>query len=359
MNQRLKNVISEEWMALFELKKTERLWHIPVLASLCVGLPLLVGWWLVRLDLALLSCLGGLVILYMPSTGVANRMITLLACSFGFMVSYAVGIVFSFHPLVSSFALALFSFGVHWAVRYLQLRPPGNFFFIMLASISSCAPFNLEAIPTKIGLIGLSTMLACTLALFYSLYIVPKQVVKESPIKPAKNHADRMAESAVMGIFIGGSLYIAHLLHLENPYWVPISCLAVMQGVSTKHIWQRSFQRVLGTSLGMVLAWLLLLLKPGPLGFVLGILVLQFVVEMLIVRHYALAVVFITPMTLFLAEAGAKIIISPTELIGIRFLNIVVGSAIGALGGWFLYHQQLKRTAQRQLRKTKVAIGRR
>ena len=64
----LKNFIQRETRALFQLKKTERFWHIPVLASLCTGLPLLIGYYLGRLDFGALYCIGGLVILYLPST---------------------------------------------------------------------------------------------------------------------------------------------------------------------------------------------------------------------------------------------------------------------------------------------------
>lgn len=35
---------------------------------------------------------------------------------------------------------------------------------------------------------------------------------------------------------MGFSLAVAFILKLDNPYWIPISCLAVMQGNSTKHI---------------------------------------------------------------------------------------------------------------------------
>ena len=99
MNDRLKILFVSEIKALFELKKTERLWHIPVLASLCVGIPLLVGYYFNRLDYGILACIAGLVILYMPSATVARRMITLLACSFGFMVSFFIGVCFSFNPI--------------------------------------------------------------------------------------------------------------------------------------------------------------------------------------------------------------------------------------------------------------------
>ncbi len=43
-------LVKRELKLLFQLKKTERLWHIPVLASLCVGMPLLIGYYLGHLE---------------------------------------------------------------------------------------------------------------------------------------------------------------------------------------------------------------------------------------------------------------------------------------------------------------------
>ncbi|WP_018477269.1 FUSC family protein [Pontibacter roseus] len=360
MNPTIRQVISAELKSLFELKKTERLWHVPVLASLCVGLPLLAGYAINRLDYGILGCMGGLVILYLPSNAtLAHRMLTLIASSFGFMVSYAIGIGFSFNPFVSSLALGLFALGVHWVVNFFAMRPPGSFFFIMIASIASATPFELESIPTRIGLIGIGTMLACVLAFFYSLLLFRKQKPATELLVVKKSASSNLVESVVVGVFMGASLLTGHLLQLSNPYWIPISCLAVMQGVSIRHVWQRSFQRILGTFLGLGLAWLLLPFFPTPLAICIGIIVLQFIIEMLIVRHYGLAVIFITPMTILLAEAGSAMAADPNTLISSRFTDIVLGSLIGAVGGVFLYHQKLRHQAVRQIRKTKVAILRR
>lgn len=348
--QRILTIIADELAALFELKKTERLWHIPVLASVCVGVPLLVGWYFEQLQYGVIACTGGLVILYMPSTGLRQRMITMLACSFGFLMAYAVGILFSFHPLVFAIVLTLFSFAVHFATGILVMRPPGNFFFIMLAVIAGCQPFELEQIPVKIGLLALSTMFACVLAFFYSWWAIHRYAVKPSPMKQVRIGFDHLFSSVIFGVFLGVSYLAAWLLGLNNPYWVPISCLAVMQGMNRMHVLQRSFQRIIGTSLGMLVGWFILLWNPGALGIVISLLVLQFVVEMLIVRHYALAVVFITPMTLLLAEASHPSGLEVNTLIATRFTDIVIGSVIGAIGGWFLFHEQLRFQTQNQLR---------
>ena len=359
MSGNVKSWTNNALKSLFELKKTERLWHIPVLASLCAGIPLLIGLYYNKLNYGILSCTAGLVILYLPSTSVANRMITLLACSFGFMVSFAIGVVFSFNPYISSLVFGLFAFSVHWVTNYFKMKPPGSFFFIMIASIASCMPFDLLTIPTKVGLVGMGSMLACILAFFYSLYIVKKHPPKNDTIVIRKSKYASIIESALTGIFLGGSLLLGHLLKMDNPYWVPISCAAVMQGVTLHHVWQRSFQRILGTFIGLGLARLLLQLHLTPLSICICIFVLQFIIEMLVVRHYGLAVIFITPMTIFLAEAGSALSVNPDTLIGARFLDIALGSIVGAIGGWFVHHEQLRHKAEQRIRKTRVAFLRR
>lgn len=351
-------IIKTEAKGLLTLKKTERLWHIPVLASLCVGFPLLVGYFTDRLDYGLLSCMAGLVILYLPTTSVARRMITLLSCSFGFMISFTIGVIFSFNAYISALVLALFSVGVHWVVRYFDMKPPGSFFFIMIASIASCMPFHPEEIPLKVGLVGMGAMLACLLALFYSIYITKSdsQFAKNELIVLKKSSTAAIFESLIIGVFVGISLLVGKLLGVTNPYWLPISCLAVLQGVSLQHVWSRSFQRILGTFIGLGLAWILVSFQLNALGICIAIMILQFIIEMLVVRHYGLAVIFITPLTVFLAEAGGNALSDPNHLITTRFFDILIGSLIGAVAGYFLYHEKLKSKTERQIRKTRIGV---
>jgi hypothetical protein len=348
---------------LIEFKKTDRKWHIPIMAGLSVGIPILAGYYTGNMEGGRLASLAGLVILYIHSLGAANTMITLMACSFGIMLSFSVGSIFSFNPYVASLVLGLFAFVVHLALYYLKMtRPPGNFFFVMVASVAICMPFDLETIPAKIGFIGIGTMISCALGLIYTLLTLKttkagSQQVVVSTVR--KNKYVNFIESVTFGSMICISLLIAHLLKLENPYWVPASCAAVMQGASTKHVWQRSIQRVAGTFIGLGLTWLVLLLQPSLFVISLSIIALQIIVELLGVRNYGIAAIFITVLTIFLAESGSSLTADPTPLITARFFDILTGSIIGALGGWLLYNERLHYMTTRQIRKTKVAILRR
>ncbi|RYF94815.1 MAG: FUSC family protein, partial [Chitinophagaceae bacterium] len=262
-----RNILRHEVREFFRFSKTERLWHIPLLAAICIGSPLLTGYFLGRLDFGILACIGGLVILYMPAGSLERRIITLMACSFGFVFSYAIGLVFSFNYWLAAPVIGLYAFAINMGTNFFRLAPPGNFFFIMLAAMSICMPFNLAEIPTKVGLIAFGTFFALLPAVIYSVYITRKTTSSTIPVVSVRkqNHV-LISESAVIGLFTGLSLLTGHLFRLENPYWLPISSLAIMQGMNVAHVGRRSFHRISGTFAGMALAWLLLQLNLSPLG---------------------------------------------------------------------------------------------
>lgn len=355
-----KEIAKQEFKEIFRLKPSNRHWSIPVLAALCVGIPLFVGLLIDDFSSALSVSLGGLVILYMPTdSNFISRMAKLLMCSFGFMVSYGIGITFSFNPVVSCIAFGIFSAVIHWILLFFKIRPPGNFFFIMLASVASGIPFNIGQIPAGIGLVAMGTILACFLALVCSLILKKPDIIQESRDilnkVSAKKDTDYV-EAFIVGFFMFCSMLIGHVFEFQNPYWIPISCIAVMQGATAFHIWRRGFYRIIGTILGMVLCWVILSTLKEPLGLCLAIIVLQFIIESTVTRNYTLAVLFITPLTILLSEAASPSIEMPTELITSRLVDVLIGSFLGAIGGWVIHHQKLRYLAVRRIRITRWAI---
>jgi uncharacterized membrane protein YccC len=348
-----KHLFLQEIKAFYKIKQTDRPWHIPLLASLCIGIPLLTGLYFENLKYGTIASLSGLVILYiLPSSTTAKRMITMLICSFGFMISYSIGLLFSFHPLLSTIIFGLYSFIVHWVILFFKTKPPGSFFFIMLTSISSCAPYDLSVIPEKVGLIAIGTVLACILALAYSI-LTRKSNAESKTITPsfAKNKYTALIEAAFVGFFMFLSLQLGHFLALKNAYWIPISCLAIMQGASLYYIWQRVIHRITGTLIGLGLFWIIISIDRTPLSICISIIILQFIIEFLIVRNYILAVIFITPMALLLTEAANPLLHTPNLLISIRFTDIILGSFLGAIGGWLIHNEKIRYHTIKNLRK--------
>lgn len=95
----------------------------------------------------------------------------------------------------------------------------------------------------------------------------------------------------------------------------------------------------------------LLELPLSPWSLPLMIMVLTFIVETLVVRHYGLAVIFVTPMTLLLADASLLGHGSTGSLLQARLLDTVAGSFAGLLGGVVLHTQRLHDAVGQALRR--------
>lgn len=343
----------------FAFNPTTRKWHMAIMAGWCVGLPVLLGWWLGNIEAGKLAALAGLSILYIQSSVLAERMMILMVCCFGILTSFSLGLLFSFHPVVAPIFLAVFSFGVNHALYRLHLtRPPGNFFFIMMASIAICVPFQPELMPARTGFIAMGAIFTCGSGLVYSFLTLKPQAAPPPPL-PEKSRYVNLVESLTFGVFVGVSLAIALLLELENPYWVPMSSAAVMQGINSKHIRVRGLQRIAGTLAGLGLVWLLSFYQLTPLFVAIGIVVMQIAVELLIARNYAIAVVFITVLSIFLAETGSSLSNHANDLFLARLVDIVLGSIIGIIGGWVLFNERVYYHTTSRIRKTKVMLRRR
>jgi hypothetical protein len=346
----------EQMDSFFKFNKTNRQWHLPIVAGLSVGIPMILGWYMDNIEAGKLGSLAGLSILYIQSDKLIERMILLMTCCFGLMLSFTVGLLFSFSPILAPIALGLFSFGVHYSLHKLQLtRPPGNFFFIMLASTAICSPFQPEHIAEKIGYVAMGTILTCGIGLIYSLLTLKKSNQPESMIHRKSSYTN-IVESIIFGLIMTLSLAVALSLDIEKPYWIPISCLAVMQGSSSKHVWLRATQRITGTLIGLGITWLIASGNPTPLIMVISITLLQVVVEFLVVRNYAIAVVFITILTIFLSESGKQLTQDTNQIFFARMIDIFIGSMIGMIGGWILFNAKLHDHTTQQLRKAKILM---
>ena len=321
---------------LLVLKKATRPWHIPFLASLCIAIPALLGAQFGRLDLGLIGCMGSMVFLYIRPTSIPHRMATMVVCSFGFSACFALGLSVGFAPYLGACVLAGVALLAAFITRFYAMPPPASFFFVLVTVMGITLPFDLTALPMRVGLMALGGILSCLMVFFYSLWAIHRVPVITPDAQSEQRVAVIVMEAAVIGFFVGGSYLIALLLGLHNPYWVPISAAAIMQGVSFRMVWQRKIHRIIGTAIGMALAWGIFKLPLSVWEMVLVIVILNFIVEFLVVRNYGLAVIFITPLTVLFAEVS-PIKISPDVLLGARLFDIVLGSFIGFIGGWVLY----------------------
>lgn len=349
--RKLQALLREELCHLTTIQASDRLWQMPFAAALASGLPLLVGAYFNRLDYGLVSSLGGLVFLYMPNTPLYHRMISVMACAFGMTACYTLGLMSHFFAPIMMPVLVFTAILVTMVCRFYGLGPPGSLFFIMTASIGAYSPVEMLQLPLMVGLLTMGCLLACLIGLLYSVYILRIQPPKPVPPLPPPTFDFVVFDSVVIGVFVGISLAAAQLLQLEKAYWVPVSCLAVIQGASLRAVWSKQLHRVIGTGIGLLLSWGLLLLPLDKWSISLTMMALAFVIEVAVVRHYAFAVIFITPLTILLGEAATLGQGSPSALIQARFFDTVLGCFVGLVGGICLHSPRFRDVVASQMRR--------
>jgi len=349
--------IKEQVGSLFSWSEVKRPWHIAVVAAICVGIPPLIGAALGQFAIATLASLGAMVILYLPKTRTAHRMVTMAMCSFGFMLCFSVGALSSFNPYTAALALAILSFGAIVITRYYCLPPPGSFFFILVSALAIYLPFDLAKLPANVGMVALGGMMACVIAFIYSLMTGANDLpLSQFETDPRVNAI--LLEGFLVAFFIGLSYLIAMWLQLANALWVPISCAAILQGATYRMIWHRNVHRIIGTVIGMGLAWCVFSIQPNYWHLALFMFVFQFLIEVLIVKNYGAAVIFITPLTVIMAEFTSANM-STDILLQHRLLDIFIGSSIGIIGGTIFHRTSLLKRVEARMNERSSLSGRR
>jgi hypothetical protein len=256
-----------------------------------------------------------------------------------------------FFPSLMMPVLAFVAVLVTMVCRFYGLGPPGSLFFIMAASIGAYTPIELAQLPLMVGLIFMGSLLACLIGFFYSLQMLRLRPPQPVAPLPAPTFDFVVFDSIVIGLFVGISLVLAQMLQLQKAYWVPVSCLAVIQASSLRAVWTKQLHRVIGTSIGLLVAWGILLLPLDRWSIPLIMMALTFVIEFTVVRHYAFAAAFITPLTILLAEAGTLGQAPASTLIHARFFDTVVGCLVGLVGGICLHSPGFRAVTGRQMRR--------
>jgi len=348
---KLRELLRTELLHLTTINASDRRWQMPVAAALASGLPLMVGAFFDHMTYGLVSSLGGLIFLYLPNTPLYHRMVTLMVCSFGMTACYALGVMSHFVPPLMMPVLIFIAILVTMVCRFYRLGPPGSLFFIMAASIGAYSPIPVLEVPLYVGLLTMGSLLAGLIALFYSVLLLLRQApLAVAPLPPA-SFDFVVFDSVVIGAFVGIALASAQILNLDRPYWVPVSCLAVIQGMSLRAVWNRQVHRLLGTGIGLLVSWALLSLPLDKWTICFMMMALTLVIETMVVRHYGIAVIFITPLTIFLAEAANLGHGSPVALIQARFWDTALGSVVGLIGGIALHSPRFREVVGRHLRR--------
>lgn len=332
---------------LVALNKASRPWHLPVTAGVTIGAPAVIGALTGTFNDAMIASLGAMVFLYMSPNRTTSRMLTMILCTFGFMACLTVATLAAAVPGLAPVGLFLIALTVIVITRYYRLPPPGSFFFILSSCVAMAMPFEFAAIPMRVGLIALGGLWAVLMAFIYSLCTGAHRTTS-IPVEVDPRVNAILLEALFLSICISGAYAFALSLDLDNPYWVPISCAAILQGATFRMVWHRNIHRIVGTSIGMLLASFIFAFHPSPIVLALWICALQTIVEVLIVKNYGLAVIFITPLTVIMAEITSSGM-DASVLLEHRMIDIVLGSVIGFVAGAIFHRTGLFRSLEQKM----------
>jgi uncharacterized membrane protein YccC len=282
------------------------------------------------------------IFLNLPHAPFDRRLATLFGCAFGITACFAIGLGASQIPWAAFVIVGILATIVASISRHFRLPRPAGLFLIMAASIGTFATVPVQQMPRMIGFIALGAIVAVTLGAIFA-WLSPARGKDEAPPLVSPTVFENLIfDPVVIGLALACSLGAALLIGIEKPYWAPISCLSVIQGVSLRALWTRPFHRTLGTIMGLGLTAILFNLPMNEWSIAATLMLLTFVIETAVARNYAFASMFTTPLAILIAEAPRHFDISPNALMEARFFDTLIGCAIGIGFGHAIHQPALR-----------------
>ncbi|WP_176697148.1 FUSC family protein [Microbacterium sp. 3J1] len=312
-------------------------WPLATQAALGIAAPIAVMTLLGQPSLGYVAASGAFTVLFAGSAPVVDRARILPLVGAGLIVSAILGVVaasnawlVSIGVVVVAIVSAALSFGF-------RLGPPGPLFFVLVYGLSAHV-----SVSSSVSPLVYICALAAGCAFSYAIALMPLMLPRTRAIAPrplrellpgpsfdadARMLLLRVAIVSVLGVLLG------LIIDPVRTYWIVGSAVAVIGVAAARRAaFQRGLHRMLGTVVGAGLYALLALLHPAGLWLALLLGALQFAIELVVVRHYALALVFITPLVLLLTGAATGDIGSLDVALE-RIVDTLVGAALGAASG--------------------------
>jgi uncharacterized membrane protein YccC len=299
-----------------------------------LGVPALLG----RTDLGLLASTGALTALYLVTRPRRERLRRLPVIQLGLLVAAAIAAVPAGSPVLAPVVLAVLAVAAAVLLLGFAVGPPGLLFFVLVPGVTQrlTAPVDRGGSGVDPRLVLGMEAVGCLIA--YAIAVLPLAVPavrardREVPVAPLRFAVTTGTRIVLirLAIAIAIATAVSAPLGLHRTYWVLLTLVAALQaGRSRRLTGLRAVHRVAGTALGLVVFAGLALLHPaGPLLALIAA-ALQFGTELVVIRHYGLALVLITPLALSIAEAGSA---APLGSVVVdRLVDTAVGAGIALL----------------------------
>ncbi len=327
---------------------------IALRAAASMGIPLAVMTALGRPDLGLQASTGAFLALFCAGLGAAERARVLPVVGAVLFGCAVLGTALAPWHLLTAVGLVVVAIGVSAFAFGSRLGPPGPVFFVLMFGLSGTITGLRDGVRATDPAVFLSA-LGAGLLFSYVLALLPllRRAERAKPVRPFRELLPRLwlgvgEQQLVLRVALVaalGTLISVIWLDPLRAYWTVTAGVAVV-GLSAvrSHSLARGVHRTAGTLLGAGLYLLIAPLGEHTWVFVLLLAALQFLIELVVVRNYAFALVFITPLVLLITAAatgGGDRFATAGE----RVLDTAVGSALAILSA--LVHRPPRAAAER------------
>lgn len=306
-----------------------------VLCSLCTTLPLVLGYGLNQLPLAIFGSLTGFALSLSDHFGPLNKRIHhLFVTSLFLTISLFVGAVLIGQEGFIALLLFVLAFLLGKSKDYgVELERVLLFSSLQLLAGAGTAGIkeHLHWILFYISIALLNYVICLVLIYLYSKnapeFVASKRQTFKKIInqKETNRFAFLFATTATIGYLI------ANYFHISRGYWVVGTILLVMLPDSTQSLY-KSVQRLLGTFVGVMIGALLMRFGHDPITLMIFCLIAAYFAPLGLIRNYWLGNIFIAALVLFLLEISKTAHISSFDLALLRTTDIALGCLLGSLG---------------------------
>jgi hypothetical protein len=298
-------------------------------AAVAIGLPLVAFTLIGDVQHGALASLGALAVLYAGGPAYPRRAARVLGVGAGLVLAVAVGTVVAGSGAGTVAVIALVTGAAVLVCRWRSIPPPGALMPVLVCATATQIPLASAGPSARVGLVALGAAIAWLVVMAGG----PLGRRRPAPVQPAAPPWPQILRASARGALgTGAAALMAMALGLPRPDWAAVACAAVLAHDATRPTVRRAWHRAVGTAAGIGVAAAALAVVPGVLSLVGLVVALQFVVELVVVRNYTLAVVFITPLALLQGALATGHLDAPvTGLLAGRLVETVIGCAVAVL----------------------------
>lgn len=312
-------------------------WPMAVRAGVSLGVPLGVLTAFGHSDLGLQAAAAAFTALFGGTANSREQPKILPFVALGMLVCAGVGTLLA--PWLWAFTLGLVvvtvvAVGLSFAFR---LGPPGPVFFVLMYGLAATItgvddgvrrndPWLFLAVLA--GGSAFAILVSCVPLLLPKYRAQPARPLRELLPGPWLGPGERLSLARVAVVAVVGSATSLVWLDTSHVYWTVASGVAVIGLATSRTIsLTRALHRTVGTVLGALLFFVLAPLGAHPVTLVAILVLLQFTIEFIVVRNYAMGLILVTPLVLFINSAAVASADAHAVALE-RVVDTIVGSLI-------------------------------